>query len=188
VQTTGRQVVVFADDGDDVGVDWSAAGISDVADSRDFTSGRVGPQALRGAGATVFARLGIAVVSAAPDQLTALRAASADRRPVLSVSPELVHHVLPEDPSAYVQGYRDGVADLAGRLVGAGGGGGAPIQEPNRLRGRVRDGFYLGEARLYQVEVGGALLQVKVPPDRILAAGEEVCLHLPPARCRLLSA
>jgi iron(III) transport system ATP-binding protein len=72
--------------------------------------------------------------------------------------------------------------------VAAGGGGGAAPSGPNRLRGRVRDGFYLGEARLYQVAVGGTLLQVKVPPDRVLAAGEEVCLHLPPARCRMLSA
>ena len=115
VQTTGRQVVVFADAADEP-VDWSAAGISDVADSRDFPSGRVPAQALRDAGATVFARLGIAVVSAGPDQVSALRSA---RRPVLSVSPELVHRVLPEDPSAYVRGYRDGVTDLAGRLVGA---------------------------------------------------------------------
>ncbi|MEX5718494.1 S8 family serine peptidase [Geodermatophilus maliterrae] len=130
MQTTGRQVVVFADTPDDVTVDWSAAGISDVADSRDFTSGQVSAQALHQAGATVFARLGIAVVSAAPDQVTALRSATADRRPVLSVSPELVHHVLPEDVSSYVEGYRDGVADLAGRLVGSGGGGGGAAPAP----------------------------------------------------------
>ncbi len=119
VQTTGRQVVVFAD-GADEPVDWSAAGISDVADSRDFTTGRVSARTLREAGATVFSRLGIAVVSAAPDQIGALRSAS---RPVLSVSPELVHRVLPEDPSDYVRGYRDGVTDLAARLGGSGGGG-----------------------------------------------------------------
>ncbi|MGY1649640.1 S8 family serine peptidase [Geodermatophilus sp. SYSU D01119] len=113
--TTGRQVVVFADPGDPR-VDWSAAGITDVADSRDFTSGRVPAQALREAGATVFARLGIAVVAAPPDQVGALRAAGP---PVLSVSPELVHHVLPGEE--YVRGYRDGVTDLAGRLAGAGG-------------------------------------------------------------------
>jgi subtilisin family serine protease len=62
--------------------------------------------------------------------VTALRSATADRRPVLSVSPELVHHVLPEDVSSYVEGYRDGVADLAGRIVGTGGGGGAAPAPP----------------------------------------------------------
>lgn len=123
MQTTGRHIVVFADtDTGTAPVDWSAAGISDSADSRDFASGQVPAQTLREAGATMFARLGIAVVSAGPDQLSALRATSAGRNPVLSVSPELVHHVLPEDP--YVAGYRDGVTDLAGRLVGTGGGGG----------------------------------------------------------------
>jgi subtilisin family serine protease len=126
VRTTGRQVVVFAEDGDE-SVDWSAAGITDVADSRDFASGRVPAQALREAGATVFARLGIAVVDAAPDQVTALRGS---RRPVLSVSPELVHRVLPEDPSAYVRGYRDGVTDLAARLGGADPGEGSTPPPP----------------------------------------------------------
>ncbi|PRY50951.1 subtilase family protein [Geodermatophilus tzadiensis] len=121
VRTTGRQVVVFADR-DDVRVDWSAAGVTDVADSRDFPAERVPAQTLREAGATVFARLGIAVVAAGPDQVGALRAAAP---PVLSVSPELVHRVLPEDLTGYVRGYRDGVADLAGRVLGAGGGDGA---------------------------------------------------------------
>ena len=125
VRTTGRQVVVFADTGDGEAVDWSAAGITDVADSRDFPDGRVPAQALREAGATVFSRLGIAVVSAAPDQVTALRSA---RRPVLSVSPELVHRVLPDD--AYVRGYRDGVTDLAGRLSGGDSGGGTAPPPP----------------------------------------------------------
>ncbi|MGY1712687.1 S8 family serine peptidase [Geodermatophilus sp. SYSU D00758] len=129
-QTTGRQVVVFADTPDDVPVDWSAAGIGDVADSRDFDARRVPAQTLRDAGATVFARLGIAVVSAAPDQLAALRAAAG--RPVLSVSPELVHHVLADDLPAYVRGYRDGVSDLAERVLatGAGDGGSAPAPPP----------------------------------------------------------
>ena len=119
VTTTGRQVIVFADT-DGAGVDWAAAGISDVADSRDFTSGQVSAQALRGAGATVFARLGIAVVDAAPDQVAALRAASVER-PVLSVSPELVHHVLAGDPVDLLETLCQRLADvcLADPLVTA---------------------------------------------------------------------
>ena len=113
--TTGRQVVVFADarEGDQP-VDWARAGVRDVADSRDFADGDVPPETLRGAGATVFAALGIAVVAAGEGRLRDLRAASA--RPVLSVSPELVHHVLAPD-DGYLDGYRDGVADLTGRLL-----------------------------------------------------------------------
>ena len=54
----------------------------------------------------------MAVVSAEPGQLGFLEARDASPR-VLSVSPELVHHVREND---YVRGYADGVADLAGRL------------------------------------------------------------------------
>ncbi|CCG03815.1 S8 family serine peptidase [Blastococcus saxobsidens] len=116
-RTTGRQVVVFADADSEEPVDWARAGVRDVADSRDFAAGDVPPETLRGAGATVFAALGIAVVTADEGQLRELRAGSA--RPVLSVSPELVHHVLPADMGTYVRGYRDGVSDLAGRFASA---------------------------------------------------------------------
>jgi subtilisin family serine protease len=113
--TTGRQVVVFADSDADQPVDWAGAGVRDVADSRDFADGDVPSETLRGAGATVFAALGIAVVAADEGQLRELRAGSG--RPVLSVSPELVHHVLAADVGNYARGYRDGVADLTGRLL-----------------------------------------------------------------------
>ncbi|MCZ2860447.1 S8 family serine peptidase [Blastococcus sp. VKM Ac-2987] len=111
---TGRQVVVFADTGDDARIDWGRAGVREVADSRDFADGDVPPETMQHAGATVFAALGIAVVAAGPEQIGALRKISA--RPVLSVSPELVHSVL-ADAGEYARGYRDGVADLTGRLL-----------------------------------------------------------------------
>jgi iron(III) transport system ATP-binding protein len=57
----------------------------------------------------------------------------------------------------------------------------------NTLHGCVREAFYLGDARLYQIEVSGVPLQVKAPPDGRLAPGEVVCLHLPPGKCRVLS-
>ena len=93
-ETTGRQIVVFAEADDDRDIDWQNAGISNVADSRDFAGGDVSPDTLNDAQATVFAELGIAVVSADLGQMGALQASAADSRPVLSVSPELVHHVL----------------------------------------------------------------------------------------------
>ncbi|TFV47489.1 peptidase S8 [Blastococcus sp. TF02A-35] len=109
-------------------------GVHQVADSRDFAEGDVPPEALQDAEATVFSALGIAVVSADPGQVSRLQTAEAAGRPVLSVSPELVHHVLDRlddgrpDGSAtgYTAGYRDGVADLAGRLLAGGGAGAAP--------------------------------------------------------------
>jgi subtilisin family serine protease len=123
-ETTGRQIVVFADTGDDdTPVDWGAAGIANVADSRDFESGDVTPETLHDADATVFAELGIAVVSAQPAQLGIMQAAGASGRPVLSVSPELVHHVLQATVTEYAQAYKDGVDDLAARVLHTNGTG-----------------------------------------------------------------
>jgi subtilisin family serine protease len=118
-ETTGRYVVVFADaDSDPAPLLRSAAGLASVASSRDFAEQRV---QLDQSDATVFAELGVAVLSADRDQLTALRSSSDSAGALVSVSPELVYHPL-EDTAAYVAGYRDGVSDLSARLhAGAGG-------------------------------------------------------------------
>jgi subtilisin family serine protease len=123
-ETTGRQIVVFADADGDAPVDWARAGFSDVADSRDFASGGVPPETLQESQATVFTRLGIAVVSADPGQMATLQASASSGRRVLSVSPELVHHVL-QDVVEYARADRDGVDDLAERMLGAHDHGGA---------------------------------------------------------------
>ena len=47
-ETTGRQIVVFADGDDDTPIDLSAAGIANVADSRDFSDGEVSARRPRG--------------------------------------------------------------------------------------------------------------------------------------------
>jgi len=115
-ETTGRYIVVFADDeSDPSGILRSAGGVSEVADSRDL---RDSPEAAAVATeeSTVFAELGMAVVSADADRIGSLQT-SAQAGAVLSVWPELVHHVLHDPPSGYVEGYRDGVSDLAGRLT-----------------------------------------------------------------------
>ena len=116
-ETTGRQIIVFADDGDS-SVDWGRAGISNIADTRDFAEGGLPPETMQDAQATVFANLGMAVVSADPLQTSMLQAAEAPGRRVLSVSPELVHHVL-QDVLEYTRAYRDGVDDLAERVLHA---------------------------------------------------------------------
>lgn len=114
-ETTGRFIVVFAEDTPTPeSLLETTAGLSDVAPSRDL---RGDASAVTSAD-TYFEELGIAVVSADPSQVRALEAASADSSSnVMSVSPELVHHVLAND---YVRGYADGVADLAARLPDSG--------------------------------------------------------------------
>ena len=131
-ETTGRQIVVFADGDDDTPIDLSAAGIANIADSRDFSDGEVSADALAGADATVFAELGIAVVSADAAQMSALQAGIASGRRVLSVSPELIHHVLRESVLEYAQAYRDGVADLADHLMHTNGHGTGLLADPTQ--------------------------------------------------------
>ncbi len=130
-ETTGRYVVVLADNTDPAAVFADVAGLRTVASSRDYGEQALDMDEVAGADATVFAQLGVAVVSADPSQSGALRAAVQDSgTPVLAVVPELVYHVL-ADP-AYLQGYRDGVEDLARRLgsgEGAPGDGDAPAYE-----------------------------------------------------------
>ncbi|TFV67001.1 UNVERIFIED_ORG: peptidase S8 [Bacillus sp. AZ43] len=121
-ETTGRQIVVLADD-DDAAPDWGRAGISQIADTRDFAGGALPSETLQDAQATVFANLGIAVVAAEPAQTARLMAPEASGRRVLSVSPELVHHVL-QDVLEYTRAYRDGVDDLAERVLHAANGDG----------------------------------------------------------------
>ncbi|MCG2622371.1 S8 family serine peptidase [Arthrobacter sp. I2-34] len=114
--TTGRYIVVFAEDGYEPASVLGSAGLSNVASSRDFQDRAVDITDASGADATVFETLGIAVVSASQEQLSALQGTGGPHPVVLSVSPELVHHVL--GPAEYVRGYRDGVADLSARLDG----------------------------------------------------------------------
>jgi subtilisin family serine protease len=124
-ETTGRYVVVFEDDIEPAETLSASAGLSNVADSRDFELQAMDMEATADAEATVFSELGIAVVSVDPNQLGSMQTAEAARGKILAVSPELIHHVLHED-TGYVRGYRDGVSDFSGRL-GAGTAGSAGI-------------------------------------------------------------
>jgi subtilisin family serine protease len=142
-QTTGRRVVVFAEDNgtaDPAETLRSIAGVSEVASTRDFAGQAMDMSQTQSAGATVFAELGVAVVAADVGQVAALEAAAA-RGAILAVEPELVHHVLADAGGGvsrgdgvsvdYVRGYRDGVGDLSGRIVpgAAGAAGGLPAAE-----------------------------------------------------------
>jgi subtilisin family serine protease len=111
-------VVVFEDrERDPASVLRQVAGVANIAESRDFDAADVDAAGLQEADAAVFSELGIAVVGLDPDQLTAASG-------VLAVTPELVHHVLPEVSTGYLSGYRDGVSDLTERLGQAAAGDG----------------------------------------------------------------
>ena len=115
-ETTGRWVVTFADDDEaDPEATLRSGGMSHVASSRDFAEQALDVGQAQAGDAVVLAELGVAVVSAEPSQVTAMRAAAPGS--IVSVEPEYVHHVLQLPGSEYVRGYQDGVTDLSGRLL-----------------------------------------------------------------------
>ncbi|WAM16845.1 S8 family serine peptidase [Rhodococcus sp. JS3073] len=97
-ETTGRQVVVFTDDGRRAGPTAllrSLTGVATVTRSSEFDASAMDLELADVSDAVLFDELGIAVVTADPDQLAALRTAAASPDiAVLSVEPELVHHAL----------------------------------------------------------------------------------------------
>lgn len=98
-ETTGRFIVVFGDTGSDpLAVLRSTAGLSNVADSRQFSGQRVRPADVAGSEGVVYSSLGAAVVAADSQQMDALRT-SAGQGVITSVSPELIHHVSSAGPS-----------------------------------------------------------------------------------------
>lgn len=120
-QLTGRFIVVFAEDMNRADLLGAMRGGSTVADSRDFEDGNVDLEQTAEADVTIFSELGMAVMTTEP--------AHAPSGPILSVSPELVHHVLAGDEAPYVRGYRDGVGDLSTRLLAASrAGAGLPAE------------------------------------------------------------
>lgn len=126
-ETTGRFIVVFAEGTTAPGdVLRDSAGMADVMTSQDLRE-EDGPGAGARSTDTVFGELGMAVVSADPDQLGALQTSADAHGAVLSVSPELVHHVRADD---YLRGYVEGVGDLGRRLGVADGSMAAPAPSP----------------------------------------------------------
>lgn len=112
-ETTGRHVVVFAETEDAPQQLLRDAGLNRVVDSRDLGEG-MDVSAAGGADAIVFHNLNIAVVSAEVGQLAALQTSTARAGAVLSVSPELIHHVLaPTSPEELTAAYRLVVGDLS---------------------------------------------------------------------------
>lgn len=112
-ETTGRFVVVFAESCE-APSDFlrDTAGLHEVATARDLRGEDVQAETAQSTDA-VFDEIGMAVVTADPDQLGALQQSAQGRGDVLAVSPELVHHVLVDE---YLRGYVDGVDDLSRRL------------------------------------------------------------------------
>jgi len=119
---TGRYLVVFNDElqSDARGMNQalqSGAGLSNVASTLDFEEGALDPEQTESADATVFAALGVAVVSADLTEAGALSALEADPR-ILAVEPERIQYAIQDVMVSvdYIRGYRDGVLNLYEQL------------------------------------------------------------------------
>lgn len=159
--TTGRYVVVLAEPEDDPRVLLRDAGVAEVLDSRDFTEGTTAPSG--GAGTVYLAGLGIVVVAAEEGQASRLGAGATEHGPVLSVSPELVHHVMAAGSADYLRGYRDGVTDL-GRRFGSGTAqeGSAAEDEPPYFEDTDRATWGLQATQAVSSPYSGAGVRVAV--------------------------
>jgi subtilisin len=133
--TTGRWVVVFADDvhPDEaamVETVRSVAGVNSVASTSDFTASAL-DVAQVAADATVFAELGLAVIDADPAFQASMQATAAADPRIIAVEPELVHHAIHDSLSAdYLRGYRDAAANLYQQATP---GAAAPDAEAERV-------------------------------------------------------
>ncbi|MDT2007278.1 S8 family serine peptidase [Rhodococcus opacus] len=115
-EVTGSHVVVFAEGNRRDGAQTlrDVAGLSDVASSTEFEASAVDLSETREADAVVFDELGIAVVTADPDQLATLQAsAAADDGAVLSIEPELMHYALSIGTDPRVQAELTSFADTS---------------------------------------------------------------------------
>jgi len=100
-ETTGRLVMVLSDDvhGDESTINEtlrSVASVTSIASTSDFADGAMSTAGLDQADATVFAELGIAVITADPAQIAAIEAAAEADPRVLSVEPEHIMYALTE--------------------------------------------------------------------------------------------
>ncbi len=102
-ETTGRYVVVLADeahDNADATADAlkSVTGAQTIALASDFAAGALDVEQ-SDADATVFDELGVAVVTADPAGLAAMTTAGEADPRILAIEPELIHHALAAEPA-----------------------------------------------------------------------------------------
>ncbi len=110
METTGRYLVLFEEGAAKAGV----KALRDATGS-DVVSAGSEDRGLGSDATVVFDELGVAVVSAASEQIEQASAPVRGRRPIRAVEPERVVYALEGGRSAeYLQGYRDAVLGLTG--------------------------------------------------------------------------
>lgn len=132
---TGRYLVTLRD-GDTQSMTRALASVAGLraASAADFEGGRITAEGLETSEAVLFDQIGVAVVSAMPDQLAALdNAVSDNATPIVAIEPEEYVHIFRDDDDReaaaalltdqgayYLRGYQDAMGALISGLSGAG--------------------------------------------------------------------
>jgi subtilisin family serine protease len=118
-ETTGRFIVTFREgaQAEAVSVLERSAGVrqSNLVRSADFAESGIDMDQIPGEGGAVLGRLGIAVVSVAPDAAGALAMEAGEQSPILAVEPEGIMYALSELKGLsldYLRGFRDAAESL----------------------------------------------------------------------------
>lgn len=96
-ELTGRSIVTFTEESTPAEREQalrSIAGVDEIATSSDYGEQSVGPEQIETADATIFERLGIAVVDIAATQQESLETTAAQSDVIVAVEPEHVVHAL----------------------------------------------------------------------------------------------
>ncbi len=119
IETTGRYLVLLPETDVNSGISalTNSTGIRAVARAADFESHAFTSEELESSEASVFDRLGVAVVSLDPDQVQSVRSACAAHQPLLDIQPERVVYAINQGAgsglsSEYLRGYRDAASHL----------------------------------------------------------------------------
>ncbi len=122
--TTGRLLVLLGEGADARTAARSftrATGVS-LSSSAELGEAALDPDVLRSGAGVHLDSLGVLVLEPDPDQAAAVAAATGSTPGILAVEPERIVYALGDGSVAgYVQGFRDGVDDLAERVLGLGG-------------------------------------------------------------------
>lgn len=118
METTGRYLVLLPEDiNSGIGAVTNSTGIRSFTRAADFAGHTFTSDQLESAEASVFDDLGVAVISLDPDQVQAVRAATATDAAILAIEPERIVHAIGALPATglsadYLQGYRDSINHL----------------------------------------------------------------------------
>ncbi len=116
IETTGRYLVLLPEEDLGTGIQAlsNATGIQGIARAADFEDHAFTTAELDSPNASVFDRLGVAVVPLDPDQAQSVRASTAAHTGLLAIQPERVLYALGQRglSADYLRGYRDATTHL----------------------------------------------------------------------------